>query len=220
MQTLFEAANHIAQEIERTRQHLTNLELALEGLKPLITVDAATTTLTYVIASQAQPVEDLSVVSAKPAKINSRSKLPVNPKAEETKAVKTRVTKPKATKAALAIPESAVVPAKLPATGAKFWLKCLGRRKSSVAQIADAALKKLKLEDSAREVMTGRAKAWAYLATKKGELVEAGTRDGVKLYQLAPASDQGSAPSVPVVDTVAGVSPIEAASAAESNAAP
>ena len=29
MQTLFEAASHIAQEIERTRQHLTNLEQAL-----------------------------------------------------------------------------------------------------------------------------------------------------------------------------------------------
>ena len=43
MQTLFEAASHIAQEIERTRQHLINLEQALEGLKPLITVDAATT---------------------------------------------------------------------------------------------------------------------------------------------------------------------------------
>ena len=64
MQTLFEAANHIAQEIERTRQHLINLEQALEGLKPLITVDAATTTVTYTLASQAQPVEDLSVVNA------------------------------------------------------------------------------------------------------------------------------------------------------------
>ena len=45
MQTLVEAASHIAQEIERTRQHLTNLEQALEGLKPLITFDAATTAL-------------------------------------------------------------------------------------------------------------------------------------------------------------------------------
>ena len=32
-------ANHIAQEIERTRQHLINLEQALEGLKPLITFE-------------------------------------------------------------------------------------------------------------------------------------------------------------------------------------
>ena len=36
MQPIFEAANHIAQEIERTRQHLANLEQALEGLRPLI----------------------------------------------------------------------------------------------------------------------------------------------------------------------------------------
>ena len=75
MQTLFEAASHIAQEIERTRQHLTNLEQALEGLKPLITVDSATTTLTYSLSSQAQPVEDLSVVNAEePAKKKVKSK--------------------------------------------------------------------------------------------------------------------------------------------------
>jgi hypothetical protein len=44
MQILVEAANHIAQEIERTRQHLLNLKQALECLKPLTTRDVAMAT--------------------------------------------------------------------------------------------------------------------------------------------------------------------------------
>ncbi|MDD2882653.1 MAG: hypothetical protein PHQ58_19705 [Rhodoferax sp.] len=177
MQTLFEAANHIAQEIERTRQHLTNLEQALEGLKPLITVDAATTTLTFTISSQAQPVEDLNVVNAEvQAKKKAKSKLTVKVKAE----------KPKVTKAKVVVPEPVAVPVKLPATGAVLWFKCLGRKKVTVAQLADVALKKLKLDDSAKNVIVTRAKAWAYSAVKKGDLIEAGMRDGSKLFQLTP----------------------------------
>ena len=202
MQTLFEAANHIAQEIERTRQHLINLEQALEGLKPLITVDAATTTVTYTLASQAQPVEDLSVVNATvKTKRKTKSKPIAEVKPEETKAAKTKVPKAKANKARAveAMVDAVSVPVKLPATGAELWLKCLGRKKVTVAQLADAALKKLKLDDSAREVITTRAKAWTYITTKKGALVVAGTRDGSKLYQLASANDATPVPSVPVV---------------------
>lgn len=188
MQTLFEAANHIAQEIERTRQHLTNLEQALEGLKPLITVDAATTTLTYSMPAQAQPVEDLSVVNA-----------------ETTATKKTRAkstVKTKAVKAKVAVPESVAEPVKLPSTGAELWLKCLGRKKATVNQVVDAALKKLKLDDSAKTVMATRAKAWAYSAVKKGELIEAGMRDGSKLYQLAPVKDEGTEQSVQAAESV------------------
>lgn len=223
MQTLFEAANHIAQEIERTRQHLINLEQALEGLKPLITVDAATTTVTYTLASQAQPVEDLSVVNATvKTKRKTKSKPTEEVKPEETKAAKTKVPKAKANKARAnkaraveAMVDAVSVPVKLPATGAELWLKCLGRKKVTVAQLADAALKKLKLDDSAREVITTRAKAWTYITTKKGALVVAGTRDGSKLYQLASANDATPVPSVPVVAPleaveVAPVAPVSA----------
>ena len=201
MQTLFEAASHIAQEIERTRQHLTNLEQALEGLKPLITVDAATTTLTYSISSQAQPVEDLSVVNAEePAKKKAKSKSSVKAKAEKPKA-----EKPKATKVQVIVPAPvpAAEPVKLPATGAEFWLKCLGRKKATVAQLADAALKKLKLDDSAKNTMTTRAKAWAYSAVKKGDLIEAGMREGSKLYQVAPDKEEGTQPSIQAAEPVA-----------------
>jgi hypothetical protein len=197
MQTLFEAASHIAQEIERTRQHLTNLEQALEGLKPLITVDAATTTLTYSISSQAQPVEDLSVVNAEePAKKKAKSKSSVKGKVEMPKADTPKTEKPKAKKEKVVVPAPeplpVVVPAKLPATGGEFWLKCLGRRKATVAQLAEAALKKLKLDDSAKNVMATRAKAWAYTTVKKGDLIEAGMRDGSKLFQLAPVKDEST----------------------------
>ncbi len=197
MQTLIEAASHIAQEIERTRQHLINLEQALEGLKPLITVDAATTTLPYTISSQAQTVEDLSVVNAT---VKTRRKTK-SKQAEVPKPVATKAAKPKATKAKAVEAE----PVKLPATGAELWLKCLGRRKVTVAQLADAALKKLKLDDSAREVITTRAKAWTYIAVKKGALVLVGTRDGSKLYQLAVANEVSPVPNVQAVEPVESV---------------
>ncbi|MDD4947914.1 MAG: hypothetical protein PHQ73_13680, partial [Gallionella sp.] len=127
MQTLFEAANQIAQEIERTRQHLTNLEQALEGLKPLITVDAATTTLTFSISSQAQPVEDLSIVNAEePVKKKAKAKAAVKVKAEKPKATKSKAEKEQVV---VPTPEPVADAVKLPATGAEFWLKCLGRKK-------------------------------------------------------------------------------------------
>ena len=198
MQTLFEASNHIKQEIERTRQHLTNLEQALEGLKPLVTIDVATTTLTYTVSSQVQPVDDLSVVNAdEQAKKKTKPKLTAKPKAEKTKAVKA-----KAGEAKVVAPVLAVEAAKLPATGAELWLKCIGRKKVSVSQIADAALTKLKLDDSARSVLTTRAKAWVYAAAKKGDLIAAGTRDGHKLYQLSPVKAEKVAEDAPVSEAV------------------
>ncbi len=213
MQTLFEVASHIAQEIERTRQHLTNLEQALDGLKPLVTVDAATTTMTYAISPQPQAVEDLSVVNAEEtAKKMTKPKLTSKTPTEKTKAVvsepvtakavKTKAVKTKAVEASAAVPEPVVEQVKLPSTGAELWLKCIGRKKVTVAQIADEALKKLKLDDSARDVIATRAKAWTYAAAKKGALVEAGMRDGSKLYQLAPAKDEGAAQTTEAVARV------------------
>lgn len=208
MQTLFEASNHIKQEIERTRQHLTNLEQALEGLKPLVTIDVATTTLTYTVSSQVQPVDDLSVVNAdEQAKKKTKPKLTAKPKAEKTKAVQA-----KAGEAKVVAPVLAVEPAKLPATGAELWLKCIGRKKVTVAQIADAALKRLKLEESARDVIATRAKAWTYSAAKKGDLIEAGMRDGSKLYQLSTVKDESPIVNVQAADPVEAV---EAAKAVE-----
>ena len=62
MQTLLEAASHIVQEIERTRQRLANLEQALEGLKPLISFDTSATVLPFVKSSPIQTVEDVFIV--------------------------------------------------------------------------------------------------------------------------------------------------------------
>jgi hypothetical protein len=193
MQTLFEAASHIAQEIERTRQHLANLEQALDGLKPLITVDAATTTQVFTITSQAQPVEDLSVVNAE---------VTTKKKAKSKFSVKANAEKPKVTKAKVVVPEPVAEPVKLPATGAALWLKCLGRKKVTVSQLADVALKKLKLDASAKNVIATRAKAWAYSAVKKGDLIEVGMRDGSKLYQLAPVNDESDTQSLQAAESV------------------
>ena len=79
--------------------------------------------------------------------------------------------------------------------------------------MADSALKKLQLDESTKNVMAARAKAWAYSSVKKGDLIEAGMRDGSKLYQLAPVkdavTDQSAQAAEPVV--VAGFSPVAAA---------
>ena len=45
MKSIFDAANALTQEIERTRQHLAHLENALIGLKPLMGIDASATML-------------------------------------------------------------------------------------------------------------------------------------------------------------------------------
>ncbi|HAL39560.1 MAG TPA: hypothetical protein DCP03_16205 [Polaromonas sp.] len=165
MQTIFEAANHIAQEIERTRQHLANLEQALEGLRPLITLDAATTALPYTATTRTQHIEDVSFVHAQV----SADEI-IKPK---------RVTKTK--------PRKRAKPAKLPSTGTELWLSCLARKKLSLGELVDEALKKLDLDETARDVITNRAGAWLYAAINKGVLIPAGTRDGHKLYKRVPS---------------------------------
>jgi len=207
MQTLVEAATHIAQEIERTRQHLSNLEQALEGLKPLITVDAATTTLTFAMPEPMQPVEDLSVVNVEaPAKRKRKSKAAVQAQPEQIRTAKVKAGKAKAVEAAQ-VPLETV---KLPSTGAEFWLKCIGGKKVTFAQIVQAAVKKLKLDDSAKKVMSARAKTWVHTAVKKGTLMEAGSRDGSKLFQLATANKQSAVEDVPVAEPVEATPLVEA----------
>lgn len=193
MPLLSKASNHLAQEIERTRQHLTNLEQAFDSLKPLISIDAAPAPLPNA-TSPVEPVEDIAVVNVEvPAKKAVKSKSA----AKKDKKVKAEAQAKEAVVEAIAEPM-----VKLPATGAELWLKCIGRRKVSVSQIADAALTKLKLDDSARTVMTTRAKAWAYAAVKKGDLIAAGTRDGHKLYQLSPVKAEKVAEDAPVSEAV------------------
>src|SRR5665811_1129643 len=101
MQPLLEAASHIAQEIERTRQRLANLEQALEGLRPLITLDAATAALPYTATTRTEHVEDISFVLAQVA-------------ADE-------IIKPKRVTKSKAKPGKRAQPAKLPSTGTELW---------------------------------------------------------------------------------------------------
>jgi hypothetical protein len=196
MQTLVEAASHIAQEIERTRQHLTNLEQALEGLRPLITIDAATTTLPFTATPLVQAVEDASIVNAKvPAKKVIKAKriaktqsakitsaatpVKVMVAAETKAAAKAGTSK----KGGLRGKELTIKSTKLPSTGAKLWLNCLGRKKLSTTELVEAALKKLGLDASARVVIANRARAWINASVRSGVVIAAGTRDGTHLYK-------------------------------------
>jgi len=213
MQTLVEAAGQIAQEIERTRLRLSNLEQALDGLKPLISVETATTTLTFAMSAPMQPIEDLSVVNV-PVKKKANPKLKVESTTGKVSPIETKTAKEQAV-----VQASVVSPVKLPSTGAELWLKCIGSKKVTVIQITDAALKKLKLDDSAKQVIATRAKAWVYAAAKKGDLIEAGMRDGSKLYQLATAKDETPASSPPAVESAEAVKAVEAAPVAEASSA-
>lgn len=167
MQPLLEAATHIAQEIERTRQHLANLEQALEGLRPLITLDAATTTLPYTASIRAQSIEDVSIVLAQvsaPDIVKSKRAARAKP-AKRAKGVKR------------------AKPATAPSTGAALWLRCMGRKKLKLDELVDAALKKLELDDTSRALIKNRAGAWLHAANKNGVVKSTATRDGQKLYQ-------------------------------------
>ncbi len=218
MQTLVEAASHIAQEIERTRQHLLNLEQALEGLKPLITLDAATATLTFAMPTSAQPIEDLSVINAEATfkKRKSQSTFKNQP-------AENRAGRPKGAKANTANTANTNVvrstdvtaPVKLPATGSGLWLKCLGRKKLTIGQLTDAALKRLSLDDSAKEVIFSRAKTWIYTALKKGVLIDAGIRDGTRLYQMAPIKAQTAVASEQTSGSAQASQTVEATSVEE-----
>jgi hypothetical protein len=170
MQTLFEAANQISQEIERTRAHLSNLENALAGLKPLMGIDVASPALGYAVA---QPVQDVSFVHARV--INAET---VNPKRAE-KSVKVK------SKASEKLPRASKIanPKRLPATDTAFWLACFGRKNLGLADLVDTALNKLELDASARDVIKTRASAWLYGAVRKGVIKAVTTRDGKKLYQ-------------------------------------
>jgi hypothetical protein len=168
MKSIFDAANALTQEIERTRQHLAHLENALAGLKPLMGIDASATMLSLGGKQLAQSVDDASPLVARV--INA-----------ETVKVKTSVKKARSRK------ENEIVePAKVPATGADLWLSCIGRKKFSVVELVDLAIQKLELDDTARVVVTNRAGAWLHAAVKKGIVTNAGMRDGSRLYLRVP----------------------------------
>jgi len=76
---------------------------------------------------------------------------------------------------------------KIPSTGTKLWLNCLGRKKLSASELIEVALKKLDHDESARVVIANRARAWLNASAKTGVVVSAGTRDGTHLYKRAVA---------------------------------
>lgn len=160
MQPLFEAANLLSQEIERTKQHLSNLEQALAGLRPLITIDPATMALPYTNQDSGQTVEDVSVV------VKSRAK---------SKRVSTvKSSSPGPTQ-------------KLPATNTKFWLSLMGRKKTSLQDLVYVAINKLEVEEWARPKLKMREQTWLYSSVKSGLLSTSADKDGGKLFQRKPA---------------------------------
>lgn len=201
MQTIMDAASHIAEEIERTRLHLANLEQALAALRPLMTIDVSSTTLFYNQVEETQSVEDAFIVQkdktkAKPHKAQptqagtAAASTPAEPEpaavaqfAAEA-AVESNV-ETAAESAADAVEPQQAKPASLPATGAKFWLKMVGRKAFSASELTDAALKSLSLDSHAKAVMANRARAWITAALKKGVLSAAGMRNGTHFYKLA-----------------------------------
>jgi hypothetical protein len=164
MQPLLEAASLITQEIERTKQHLVNLEQALAGLRPLITIDAATMSLPYTNQNLEQTIEDVSVVLENPAKV-----------------------KPSVKRGAKSKPASVVAADEIPATNAKFWLSLMGRKKMSLQDMVYTAITKLEIEEWARPKIKMRAQAWLYSAISKDLVTASVGKDGAKMYQRVTA---------------------------------
>lgn len=73
--------------------------------------------------------------------------------------------------------------AKLPATGAQFWLEILGTERHTGREIVDAAMERLALGEAVRDKIYSRASNWFNGAIKRGLVVVAEQRDGVNVYQ-------------------------------------
>jgi len=160
MQTLYEAASHIALEIERTKQHLHVLEQALEGLRPLVNRAAPAQALPYAKQAGAAAVQDVAVLEPRTARA-----LPVRSKSGRRK-----------------LPEKASA---LPKTGAQVWEAALGRKKSSLDDVVNQAIVDLQLTPASRSVLRNRAGAWLFAAARKDAVKISVGKSGKKLYQLA-----------------------------------
>ena len=71
----------------------------------------------------------------------------------------------------------------LPATSAEIWLGIIGDGQKTAAEMVDAAMRKLKIEDSARRKIYSRASNWLNGAVKKSLVTVAGQRNGINVYQ-------------------------------------
>ena len=190
MQTLYEAASHIAQEIERTRKHLAHLEQALEGLRPLITIDAATNALPYTKSQTVQTVSDVAILMDEDAGIEAPKPARKAKVARKARAVrKSAAAKPaKVAKAVRAVKAKTTArtagAGAIPKTGAEVWLRALGRGKVALDGVISNVISALSLDASARPVIRNRAGAWLYNAVKSGSVKATTGKDGNKLYQV------------------------------------
>lgn len=201
MQPVLDAAAHLADEIARTRSHLSVLESALDGMKPLLSrmdpqvvqkalgfsglngaarrLDAGVVDVVDIApaAADATPALAHSVVEAAMPESAASPAPQRRTKRAKSKASAKRVQ-------VKALVKNAAQAAKLPATGTEFWLACMGKRKLTVNEIVDKALAKLSLPAEARPTLYNRLNAWLYPKVKTGELFSPGDKDGIKQYQV------------------------------------
>jgi hypothetical protein len=192
MQSVLEAAAHIALEIEKTRQRLTDLEQALQGLRPLITLEAPSDALSYSEPIPMGTVEDVSMVvpsSKKKGSVKAKTK----PKAKVKAKLQAKAGPDAISDAVAEVPpetgvantsEPAVIPSAIPATGVELWLKALGRKKLTLDQLTQAALQSLRLGNEAKATIRNRAGAWLHVAVKKSQVSADVNSAGLKVYQV------------------------------------
>lgn len=73
----------------------------------------------------------------------------------------------------------------LPATGSDVWLGIIGDGQKTAAEMVDAVMRKLKIDDAARRKIYSRASNWLNGAVKKSLVSVAGQRNGINVYQKA-----------------------------------
>lgn len=198
MQPILSAVSHLADEIARTRSHLSALESALDGMKPLLSrmdPQEVQKALGYIASNGARRLNASDVEIVEVAAAAGTVEVPVLPTAPDEGSARSAIVRkyskaPRKNRKAGSVTRKAAVrnaahAATIPATGTAFWLACMGKKKHTVNEIVDRALVRLELGPQARKTLYNRLNAWLYPKVKSGELFSPGEKAGIKLYQVA-----------------------------------
>lgn len=164
MTVYLEMALRLNQEIEAAEAHLVNLKIALAALQPLITVESAPATRALSYAPSTTLVED----------VEARDILVPGKKTGKPPRVKTRPAEA----------GDATLVAKLPSTNAAFWIKLMGKRRHTIADVVDRAAAALGTGEESRPVLANRFQAWIYPAIKSSVVEHVGVKGKLKAYRV------------------------------------
>ncbi|MDB5816365.1 MAG: hypothetical protein JWQ11_5 [Rhizobacter sp.] len=72
----------------------------------------------------------------------------------------------------------------VPSTGGSYWVRVMGKRKHTLADVVDKAIADLGVPPDTYALLANRLSAWLYPALKAGRIEEAGNKGRNKLYRV------------------------------------